>query len=98
MKIGQSIKSIRVDRLRQSQKEFCAGIGLSQTYLSQVEHGLKSPSTDVLQNISDYVKVPLPVLFWYGIEEKDVSPDKKDYFKVLKPAIDELMFCLFGKP
>jgi XRE family transcriptional regulator, regulator of sulfur utilization len=93
MKLGQSIKKLRVNKARQIQGLFAQNIGITQSYLSQIETGQKEPSTEILQKIADYFEVPLPILFWYGIEESDIKPEKAEYYKVLKPAIDSLIGC-----
>lgn len=95
MKLGQSIKRLRVNKARQIQGLFAQNIGITQTYLSQIENDKKEPSTEVLQKIANYLEIPLPVLFWYGIEEGDIRPEKAEYFKVLKPAIDSLVGLFF---
>ncbi len=95
MKLGQSIKKLRVNKARQIQGLFAQNIGITQTYLSQIENDKKEPSTEVLQKIANYLEIPLPILFWYGIEESDIRPEKAEYFKVLKPAVDSLVECFF---
>lgn len=95
MKLGRSIKRLRVNKARQIQELFAQNIGITQTYLSQIENDQKEPSTEVLQKIANYFEIPLPILFWYGIEESDIKPEKAEYFKVLKPAVDSLLECFF---
>jgi transcriptional regulator with XRE-family HTH domain len=95
MKLGQSIKRLRVNKARQIQELFAQNIGITQSYLSLIENDQKEPSTEVLQKIASYLEIPLPILFWYGIEESDIKPEKAEYFKVLKPAIDSLIECFF---
>ena len=95
MKLGQSIKGLRVNKAKQIQGLFAKNIGITQTYLSQIENDQKEPSTEVLQRIANYLDIPLPILFWYGIEESDIRPEKAEYFKVLKPAVDSLIECFF---
>lgn len=74
-----------------NQKEFANRVGISQTYLSQIETGLKTPTISVLETISKYFECPLSILFWYGIEEADVSDSKKEYFRFLKPTVDAMI-------
>ena len=47
-----------------------------------------------MQKIANYLEMPLPILFWYGIEERDIRQEKAEYFKVLKHAVDSLVKCL----
>lgn len=95
MKLGKSIKWLRVNKARRVQSLFAQNIGISQTYLSQIESCKKEPSIKVLQKIASYLEIPLPVLFWFGVEDSDLRPEKAEYFRVLKPAIDSLLKCLF---
>jgi XRE family transcriptional regulator, regulator of sulfur utilization len=95
MKIGQSIKTLRKDVSKQKQGEFAAAISISQTYLSQIENDLREPSTEVLLRIAKHVNIPLAILFWNGVTEEDVRPEKVQYFKDLKPTIDSMIFAIF---
>ena len=73
MNVGISIREIRKERTPQlNQSEFAKLIGITQTYLSQIETGAKTPSIEVLERISKEFEIPLPIIFWLGIEEKDV--------------------------
>lgn len=52
MKIEIAIKKIRKD-LGISQKDFAETLGISQIYLSQIEHGQKSPNfKNVIERVS----------------------------------------------
>ena len=96
MEIGQAVKKIRKSQPKEyGQAEFAKKIGISQTYLSQIENGHKDPSTEVLNKIAKVFKTPLPIMFWMGIEESDVRPDRLDIFRKLKPTIDDLIDSCF---
>ena len=96
MNIGQSIKSMRLKYLpRFTQIDFAERIGITQAYLSQIENGKKQPSTEVLQKIADFFEVPLPILFWFGVEERDIKPNKVEHFRFLKPMIDKMIKSIF---
>lgn len=95
MKLGKSIKRLRVDKARQIQGLFAQNIGITQPYLSQIENDQKEPSIEVLQKIANYFEIPIPILFWYGVEESDIKQEKAEYFKILKPAVDSLIECFF---
>lgn len=94
MNIGQSVKLLRKNR-NHTQGEFCKVIGITQSYLSLIEGGKKKPSLEVLQKVSENLGIPLPVLFWFGIESKDVSEERQFAYKTLKPSIDNLITELF---
>jgi transcriptional regulator with XRE-family HTH domain len=91
MHVGQSIKKIRKLYLGLSQKEFCDKVGITQSYLSQVESGIQIPSSEMLKRISEATNVPLPVMAWMSITEADVHPDKAEVFKQLKPGFDAIL-------
>lgn len=94
MKLGLSIKTLRNHR-GLKQKVFAEKIGISQSYLSQIEHGAKSPSMDVIESISRFLEIPIPVMFWFGLSESDVKEDKVRFYKVLKPLADNLVKEIF---
>jgi transcriptional regulator with XRE-family HTH domain len=92
MNIGQAVKELRRRKFPEmKQYEFAKRIGITQTYLSQLENEQKQASTEVLQGIADFCEVPLAILFWFTIEEKEVRKNKKEAFKLLKPCIDEMI-------
>lgn len=94
MKIGNAIKILR---LKESllQQEFAERIGITQTYLSQIELGHKKPSMELLENMAKNLKLPLPIMFWFGMELKDIEETKVDAYKMLKPSIDAMIGSLF---
>lgn len=91
MNYGQMIKDLRKSGNPLTQAEFAKKIGITQTYLSQIEKGHKNPSTELLHKISEYTKVPLPIMCWKCVTETDVHPSRKKLFTSLKPVIDELV-------
>lgn len=94
MNIGVAIKKIRLKKeLRQ--KEFSEKIGISQTYLSQIEKGRKNPSLKTLKMIAEDSGIPLPALLWFGVELEDVEERKKDAYKIIKPSLDANINSLF---
>ena len=91
MKIGNGIKVLR-KKSGLSQTEFANSIGINQSYLSQIEGGKKNPSTDLLEKIANHFKTPLPILFWFCVDESDIKESKKlEAFKIVKPSIDALI-------
>ena len=77
-----------------SQTEFANMIGISQTYLSQIETGSKTPNISVLESMSEKLKFPLPIIFWFSLEESDIYEEKRVHFKQIKPIIDTLINSL----
>ena len=96
MNIGESIKRLRVSKKpKVTQKKMAESIGISQTHLCHIEYGKKNASTEVLEGISQYFGIPLAIMFWMGVEEKDIKPEKLEFFKTLKPTIDSMIKQLF---
>lgn len=92
MNIGIAIRTIRKQRTPQlNQSEFAKLIGITQTYLSQIETGAKTPNISVLETISKEFEIPLPIIFWLGISEDDIADHKKEHFRFLKPTVDAMI-------
>ena len=91
MTIGKSIKHIRKNQLGENQKTFASSIGTGQAYLSRIENDHSKPTIALLESISERAGTPLPILFWFGIEESDIHDKKVEAFKMLKPTIDSMI-------
>ena len=61
-KIGKNIKHFRKEK-KISQVELSTSCDITQTYLSQIEHGLKNVSINVLISIAKALSIPLQFLF-----------------------------------
>lgn len=94
MDIGKSIKKLRKES-GLKQNEFAESVGVSQSHLSQIEKGHKKPSLTTLEQMADILQVPLPVLFWFGVEEEDVKPAKREAYNILIPSINGLVLEAF---
>lgn len=95
MNYGKAIEDVRVNRMKQTQKIFAEAVGVTQTHLSQVENGIKSPSIQLLNRIADYVDLPIPILFWNTITEEDIKPNRVEAFRLLKKPIDAVIETFF---
>jgi transcriptional regulator with XRE-family HTH domain len=97
MNYGKAIKKVRTDVSKENQKDFAAGAGITQTHLSQVENNKKDPSTKLIKAIAKHARISTAVIAMYGIEEKDVAPEKLEAFKTLQPAILQMMDSLLAE-
>ena len=93
MNIGSAIKELRLTRCL-NQGEFATRIGITQAYLSQIERGHKKPSMEVLEYMAKDLNLPLPIMFWFGVENEDIEETKKEAFEMLKPSIDAMIKSL----
>jgi transcriptional regulator with XRE-family HTH domain len=91
MNIGKAIKKIRKSSNTVNQGQFAAKIGITQSYLSQIESGKKLPSLDLLQVISNQSNIPMPAMLWFSLSESDIDIRKIEMFRSLKPIIDDLI-------
>lgn len=58
-----------------SQTELCVELGMSNSYLSEIEAGRKQPSLDLLKKYSDYFEIPLSSILFFSenIERKELT-------------------------
>jgi len=95
MNLGLAVKTLRKNK-GLTQGNFCEMVGITQSYLSQVENGNKEPSIDVVKKIADALGTPMPILFWFTLTEEDVDDNKREVFKLLKPSVDSLVDAFFN--
>lgn len=95
MDLGNQIKNIRKQK-GLTQAEFALSIGITQTYLSQIESNLKEPNLSTLKLISEGLNVPLPILFFLSMTEDDVKPNKRNAFKIVSPSVNSLVNEFFA--
>ena len=90
MNYGQIFLTLRAVR-KINQKYLAEELGVTQGYLSQVECDKKKPSLDLLEKVSEIYEIPLQALLWFSISSSDISEDKMQSFRILKPAVDSLI-------
>ncbi|MFD3293424.1 helix-turn-helix transcriptional regulator [Aquirufa sp. KTFRIE-69F] len=95
MDLGNQIKNIRKQK-GQTQAEFATSVGITQTYLSQIESNLKEPNLSTLKSISEGLDVPLPILFFLSMTEEDIGPNKRNAFKIVSPSVKSLVNEFFA--
>lgn len=95
MNIGTALLKARKDNgLRQGQ--VALRVGVSQTYLSQIETGKKIPSVEVIDTLAKEYGMPFPIMLWHSLTEKDVRKGKLEIYRKLKPTIDNLINDIFN--
>lgn len=86
MNLGAAIQMVRKNRgIRQD--NLAEGCDISASYLSQIENNHKEPSLSVIKVLADYLKIPVPVLFFLALDEEDVPERKKEAFEIIGPAV-----------
>lgn len=95
MTYGEALHRVRKSK-RINQGDLAKRVGITQSYLSQIERGKKNPTINTLTDISKELNVPLGVIMWLSVSEKDVSENKKEAYNKLKPTFDVLVSDLFG--
>lgn len=86
MDLGSTIKKLR-EQKGIKQNAFAKTCDLSQTYVSQIENNVKEPSMEILKLISKKLNVPLPVLFFLSMDDKDIKANKREAFQFVAPSV-----------
>jgi transcriptional regulator with XRE-family HTH domain len=95
MDLGTTIKNIRKQK-GQTQGEFAALCGITQTYLSQIESNRKEPNLSTLKLISEQLNVPLPILFFLSMTDDDVPSSKRKAFGIIGPSVKSFVNEFFS--
>lgn len=95
MTLGEVIKFL-LNKKGLTQAELSEKIGKSKTAVSQIINGAYSPNPETLQNISKILEVPVPVIYFLSISEKDIPEDKKQLYDLLSPLIQKYLFEIFS--
>ena len=86
MNIGIAIRSIR-RQLGITQYELADRCNISQTSQSQIENGIKRPSTRTIKKVCEVLEVPESVIYILGMQETDVPDSRKSVYDMLFPSI-----------
>ena len=96
MEIGDVIASIR-RRKRIEQKAMAEKLGISVSYLSQIERNSRIPSGKLLTKIADELDIPLSALLFETIDESEIGDDKdRKLFQLAKPIMDKMLSVLLA--
>jgi transcriptional regulator with XRE-family HTH domain len=88
MKIDNGIYHICTAR-GMTYKELAQRTKLSATFISMIGSGDVKPSLKSLDKIAKALNVPVPVLFWFSLDEKDEG--NPALIKIFKDTVDELI-------
>ncbi len=89
MNIGNSLKEIRKGR-QLTQKELADKVGLSHSYISEIENSARRPSFDVIKQIADGLEIPFYYLLIKSLEKEDLNDvSKKEFLNQVNEILDE---------
>lgn len=94
--LGEVVKKLRKKR-KMSQGDLCEKVDVTQPYLSMIENNKADPALSRLKKIAIALDVPLSILFWFTLSEDEIHHDKKEVYKILKPAVDEFITSVFSE-
>lgn len=89
MNFGNALKVVRKNAGYKNQREAAKALKASQSYYSQLENNRRFPSKNILDRISETFKVPIAIIFWFSLEEKELEKDKRHTYRTLKPLVDK---------
>ena len=75
MELGKIIQLL-IKKRNLTQVQVANSIGKSATALSQIIKGSYNPNPETLDRICKVLDVPLPVLYFLSISEKDIPKNK----------------------
>lgn len=90
MNLGKAIKELRKQK-RYSQRALGDAVGMTQAAMSAIEKGAATPQPRNLEAIAKVLQIPVAAIYLYAIDENDVAVQKKELYKVLFPAIQDLL-------
>jgi transcriptional regulator with XRE-family HTH domain len=75
------IYKLRTVKMNQTQAVFAQGLEKRTSMISMWENGVKNPSRESLEEVAAYVKMPLPMMLLYGMDDSVAVPMVKKYFQ-----------------
>ncbi|GFO73670.1 hypothetical protein BJAS_P4609 [Bathymodiolus japonicus methanotrophic gill symbiont] len=89
--INQALRLIRTYH-DLSQTELCSEIGISNSYLSEIESEKKQPSLEILQKYSDEFDIPLSSILFFSENLEESNPSDKIKKKIAGKIISILQW------
>ena len=94
LQIGDVIASIRRKK-RLDQKQMADELGISSSYLSQVENNTRNPSGKLLRQIADKLNIPVSVLLFEALEDSSFANEEdRQLFIKSKHLMDKMLDIL----
>jgi transcriptional regulator with XRE-family HTH domain len=90
MNLGNTVTQLR-EQKGMKQGQLAETLGITQSYLSQIENNKKLPNIALLEKIGSELSTPLPFLFFLSLDENDIPESKRMHFKILDPMIKQFI-------
>jgi len=97
MNIGIAIKKLRKQKAL-NQSELAREVGMTQTSLSQIESGAKTPSSSTLKKLCAFFEVPELLIFLLATDMEDIPEKNRDTFEKVFPLVSGLLLEIFDLP
>jgi len=97
MNIGIAVKKLRKQKSL-NQSELAQAVGITQTSLSQIESGVKTPNSGTMKKLCDYFQVPELMIFLLATDLDDIPEKNRDTFKKVFPLVSGLLLEIFELP
>lgn len=94
MNIGKGIKTL-LKKKGLTQKELASQVSLSETSLSLIIKNKTQPRKETIESIASTLGVKAEVLFLLSLEKEDIPKEKKEYYDLLWPSIENNLINLF---
>jgi len=90
-------KGIRITRKQNNLTllELSTKLKIHVNHLGALENERKTPTIKLLYNIAKALKTHPAVLFWNGVDEKEIKKKNRPKLLVFKPTIDNIFKELF---
>ena len=69
MNIGHAIRTVRQKRMYK-QKDLAAKLGISPSFLSQIEQGKREPSSRLIEQVAEKLDIPVQLIVLLATEFK----------------------------
>ncbi|WP_277960739.1 helix-turn-helix domain-containing protein [Pseudomonas sp. RIT-To-2] len=89
MMLNQALRLIRTYH-DLSQTELCKELGISNSYLSEIESGKKQPTIELLTKYSDHFEIPLSSILFFSENMDTPKPTSKLRTSIAKKVINIL--------
>lgn len=94
MNLGTTIRDIRKKRSI-SQKDLAIESDVSQTYISQIESGKRTPSIETLEKLGVVLEIPYQIISFLSLDEGSVPESKRKEYMHFAPAMKKMVEGFF---